>query len=122
MIPQQALELASNLVRLTKEFKSTDPQQAADIKSAFREKSKNDLLRTVVYLLEVVGSRDFEFKAIQQENVDLKELLKVHNIDLEKIANGDDTTTSGGDTGVSTMGSGENTTESGVSVQNNTEA
>lgn len=82
-IAPEALELATNLVKLTKEFESTDPGQAANIKRAFKTKSKNDTVRTVTYLLEVVGSKDFECKQLQQEIADLKELLKANNISLE---------------------------------------
>lgn len=78
-----ALELSANLVKLTKEFVSTDPGQSADIKRAFKTKSKNDTVRTVAYLLEVVGSKDYECKQLQQEITDLKELLKANNISLE---------------------------------------
>lgn len=82
-IAPEAIELATNLVKLTKEFESSDPGQSSNIKRAFKTKSKNDTVRTVTYLLEVVGSKDFECKQLQQEIADLKELLKVNNISLE---------------------------------------
>lgn len=84
-------QLAHNLTRLSKEFKSTDPSQASEIRRAFKSLSFNDCTRTVVYLLEVIGSRDFEFKrvqeantALQKENSDLRELLALNNITIEK--------------------------------------
>ena len=84
------IQLANNLARLAKEFKSTDPGQASDIKRAFKRLSFNDATRTVVYLLEVIGSRDVQFKQIQEantaldkENKDLRELLALNNISLE---------------------------------------
>lgn len=85
------VQLAHNLTRLSKEFKSTDPNQASEIRRAFKSLSFNDCTRTVVYLLEVIGSRDFEFKklqeantALQKENTDLRELLALNNITLEE--------------------------------------
>jgi regulator of replication initiation timing len=84
-------QLAQNLARLAKEFKSTDPGQAADIRRAFKQQSFNDATRTIVYLLEVVGSRDHQFKqlqeantALQKENKDLRELLALNNIKIEE--------------------------------------
>lgn len=83
---KQHQELAQNLVLLSKQFVSTDPAQAADIKRSFKEQSKNDCVRTIVYLLEVIGRRDTEFKKLQAENKDLQELLKVNNIELDAPA------------------------------------
>jgi len=113
MTTQQAQELANNLTTLTKQFKSQDALQAAEVKRAFKEKSKNDLIRTVAYLLEVVGVRDYEFRNLQEENKDLKELLKVHDIDLEAIANENgpiaekDGETAAGDGALSSVGGTE---------------
>lgn len=76
--------VAENLCRLAKEFKSGDPAQAAEIKRDFKDQSKNDVVRATVYLMEVIGARDAQFKKLQEENKDLKELLKLNNIELEK--------------------------------------
>ena len=86
-------QLAQNLTRLAKEFKSTDPGQASDIRRAFKQQSFNDATRTIVYLLEVVGSRDHQFRIAQEANVklekenkDLRELLALNNIKIEDEA------------------------------------
>lgn len=84
MNTQQAQELARNLIRLAKEFNSADGGQAAEIKRAFKAvSSKNDLVRTTVYLMEVVGVRDMQYNQMAAENTDLKELLKLNNISLD---------------------------------------
>jgi len=81
---QQAAELANGLIRLSTEFKSSEPGQAAALKKEFKTASKNELARTVVYLMEVVGVSDLRIKDAQKEVADLKEILKLNNIDLEK--------------------------------------
>lgn len=87
-MPQRLLSPADQLCRLASDFQSGDPIQASSLKKEFKEKSKNDLSRVVVYLMEVVGSRDQQFKAIQAENKDLKELLKLNNISIEDNEDG----------------------------------
>lgn len=87
MTPNEAANLSDSLIRLAKEFKSAAPGDVSVVKRAFREKSKNDLLRTVTYLLEVVGVRDGQYNQILDENKDLKELLKLNNISLEDSEN-----------------------------------
>jgi len=77
-------QVAANLVGMTRTFKSNDPVQATGFRQAFKELSKNDLTRTIVYLLELVGSRDVEFKYLKGENTDLRELLKLNGIDPDK--------------------------------------
>lgn len=67
--------VAENLCRLAKDFKSGDPVQFAAIKKEFKDQSKNDIVRSVVYLMEVIGSRDQQYQAVSNENKDLKELL-----------------------------------------------
>jgi len=74
-------QVAANLVGMTRTFKSNDPVQASGFRLAFKELSKNDLTRTIVYLLELVGSRDVEFKYLAGENKDLRELLTLNGID-----------------------------------------
>lgn len=74
---QTQITVAENLCRLAKDFKSGDQQQAAIIKREFKQQSKNDVVRATVYLMEVIGSRDQQFKALQDENKDLKELLNL---------------------------------------------
>ena len=81
---QQAAELANGLIRLSTEFKSSEPGQSAALKKEFKTASKNELVRTVVYLMEVVGVSDLRIKDAQKEIADLKEILKLNNIDLEK--------------------------------------
>jgi hypothetical protein len=74
-------QVAANLIQLTKNYKSSSPQQATDFRRAFKEQSKNDLCRILVYLLEVVGSNDQANKYLEGENKDLRELLKLNGID-----------------------------------------
>lgn len=76
--------VAENLCQLAGEFKSGDPVQAATIRKEFKDQSKNDLTRVVVYLMEVIGSRDAQFTRLQSDNKDLLEILKLNNIDLGK--------------------------------------
>jgi len=84
-MPQKVAQLsvADNLCRLARDFKSGDPAMSSAIRKEFKQKSLNDVTRAVVYLMEVIGSRDEQFKAIQDENKDLRELLKLNNIPLE---------------------------------------
>jgi hypothetical protein len=84
-MPQKVVQLsvADNLCQLAKEFKSGDPTMSGAIRKEFKTKSKNDIVRATVYLMEVIGSRDEQFKAVQMENKDLKELLKINNISLD---------------------------------------
>ena len=88
-MPQRATtpSVAENLCALAKDFKSGDPVTSTAIKREFKLQSKNDVVRSVVYLMEVIGSRDQQFKALQDENKDLKELLKVNNIKLDEETN-----------------------------------
>lgn len=85
-MPQRVAQIsvADNLCQLAREFKSGDPTMATAIRKEFKIKSKNDVTRAIVYLMEVIGSRDEQFKVIQKENADLKEILKLNNIDLEE--------------------------------------
>ncbi len=85
----QVLQLVENLTKLSKEFKTQEPDQAAALKRAFKAKSHNDLARTVVYLMEVVGVSDMRLKTVQQENKDLREILELNNI---KLGENDDKT------------------------------
>lgn len=87
-INNQNQQLVNNLNRLAKDFTSNEPAQAAELKRAFKESSKNDLSRTVVYLMEVVGISDMRVKQLLEENKDLRELLKVNNIELEGESSG----------------------------------
>lgn len=80
----QAESVVTNLVSLSKDYKTSDPVQSTFFRRSFKDESKNNLVRSVVYLLEVVGSRDAQFKAIQEENKDLRELLKLNNISLDE--------------------------------------
>ena len=81
--------VAEQLAQLAREFKTNDPAQAAELRREYKTVSKNDAVRIILYLMEVVGARDAQFKALTEENADLKELLKVHNIDVEKLADDD---------------------------------
>jgi len=101
----QARKLANDLVTLSKAFKSNEPEQSSVLKKEFKTQSKNDLSRTVVYLMEVVGISDMRIKELQKDNNDLRELLKLNNIDLEDDnetakADGEGTSTDGGDASV----------------------
>lgn len=71
------LSVADNLCQLARDFKSGDPLQASQIRREFKRKSLNDVTRSVVYLMEVIGARDAQFKYLQDENKDLKELLNL---------------------------------------------
>jgi hypothetical protein len=81
--------VAEQLSQLAGEFKTNDPAQAAQLRQEFKVRSKNDCVRVILYLMEVVGARDAQFKNLQEENADLKEILKAHDIDLEKLADED---------------------------------
>lgn len=85
-MPQKIAQLsvADNLVRLAKEFQSGDPAMATGLKKEFKQQSKNDLVRSVVYLMEVIGSRDEQYKRIDSDNKDLKEILKLNDINLDE--------------------------------------
>ncbi len=85
-MPQKVVQLsvAENLCKLAREFQSSDAQMAGAIRKEFKTQGKNDLTRVVVYLMEVIGSRDEAFKALQSDNKDLKEILKLNNINLEE--------------------------------------
>ena len=72
---QTQYSVAENLCRLARDFKSGDPVQAAAIRKDFKRQSKNDIERAVVYLMEVIGSRDAQFQEFQREHKALKELL-----------------------------------------------
>jgi|ERR1700677_66759 len=98
--------VAEQLAQLALEFKTNDPAQAAQLRKEFKERSKNDVVRIILYLMEVVGARDAQFKNLQEENNDLKEILKLNNIDLEKFADGD---VKGGDTANETVSPAANT-------------
>lgn len=115
MNTQQALDLARNLIKLAKDFNTNAAQEAAEIKRAFKAvASKNDLVRTTTYLMEVVGVRDAQYNQVTKENADLKELLKLNNINLEAVANDETTTTSEGSGSSTTVGSAEGTAAAGV--------
>lgn len=77
------ISTAENLAQLAKKFKSGDPIMSLGLRREFKKLSLNDNTRVVVYLMEVIGSRDDQFKAVQKENEDLKELLKLNNIALD---------------------------------------
>lgn len=85
-MPKQVAQLsvADNLCKLANDFKSGDAAMASAIRKEFKIKGKNDLSRVIVYLMEIVGSRDEQFKALQRDNVDLKEILKLNDINLDK--------------------------------------
>lgn len=93
--------VAEQLAQLAREFKTNDPAQAAELRREYKTVSKNDAVRIILYLMEVVGARDAQFKALTEENADLKELLKLNNIDVEKLADESEETKGiapGGDT------------------------
>lgn len=77
-------QIAQNLANMARNYQSSDPTQGANFRQAFKEQSKNDLSRIIVYLMEVVGSNDVATKYLQGENKDLRDLLKLNNIDLYK--------------------------------------
>lgn len=113
---KEAFTLAGNLVRLSKAFKTSDPVQSSEIRHAFKRQSLNDCTRTIVYLLEVVGSRDAEFKRVQDENKDLRELLKLNNIALDEEKN---EAIRGSETGMGTVAQGD---DNGTTQTNNDQA
>lgn len=80
-------QLAKNLAQLARDYQSGIPEETAELKRSLKDRSKNDLVRTVAYLVEVIAARDGEFKAVQKENVDLRELLKLNNIELDEATN-----------------------------------
>lgn len=77
------ISTAENLAQLAKKFKSGDPVMSSALRKEFKNLSLNDNTRIVVYLMEVIGSRDQQFTTLQKENVDLRELLKLNNIALD---------------------------------------
>lgn len=76
-------QLAKNLAQLAREYQSNVPEEMTALKRDLKDRSKNDLVRTTAYLIEVIAARDAEFKKVQEENKDLRELLKVNNITLD---------------------------------------
>lgn len=121
------VSLAQDLCKLAKEFKSGDPVQAAQIRADFKILSKNDVTRAVVYLMEVIGARDEQFKNMQEENRDLKELLTLKAPGWDKEDEGDEVSaglqTSGGSEGImATEGDNSTAQPGGVNVQNNTDS
>lgn len=86
MALSQQTQLAKNLAQLARDYQSGIPEETAELKRSLKDRSKNDLVRTVAYLVEVIAARDGEFKAVQKENVDLRELLKLNNIELDEGA------------------------------------
>jgi len=87
-MPQQRtmaqMSVAANLIRLAREFKSGDQLTATAIRREFKDQSKNDCTRTIVYLMEVIGSRDEQFKRLESDNKDLREILKLNDINLDE--------------------------------------
>jgi hypothetical protein len=85
-MPQRAVHLsvADNLCKLAAEFQSGDPVMASAVRKEFKAKSKNDVARAIVYLMEVIGARDEQFKAVEKDNKDLREILKLNNISLDE--------------------------------------
>lgn len=77
------ISTAENLAQLSKNFKSGDAVMSAGLRREFKKLSLNDNTRVVVYLMEVIGSRDQQFQTLQKENADLRELLKLNNIKLD---------------------------------------
>lgn len=130
-MPQKVAQLsvAENLCHLAREFKSGDAQMATAIRKEFKQQSKNDLTRVVVYLMEVIGSRDEQFKVLQSDNKDLKEILKLNDINLdeefEKLNEKEkaDGTAPGpeGSNGVAATGATEDTGSGGPAVANSAE-
>jgi len=111
------LSISENLCRLAKEFESGDAQMATAIRREFKVHSKNDLSRVVVYLMEVIGSRDEQFKILQRENKDLKELLDLKAPGWEKDDEGVASSTEGSN-GVAAAGAAEGTGTGGLSTGN----
>lgn len=77
------ISTAENLAQLAKKFKSGDAVMSSGLRREFKKLSLNDNTRVVVYLMEVIGSRDQQFQTLQKENADLRELLKLNNIALD---------------------------------------
>lgn len=84
------------------------------IRKEFKRKSLNDVTRAVVYLMEVIGSRDEQFKVIQNENKDLRELLKLNNIELDGTDENGTTPSTEGSNGVAATGATEDTGTGGA--------
>jgi SMC interacting uncharacterized protein involved in chromosome segregation len=129
-MPQKVAQLsvADNLCKLAREFESGDKVMSAAIRREFKVKSKNDVTRVVVYLMEIIGSRDEQFKALQRDNTDLKEILKLNDINLEeeydkldKKEKVDGTTTSSaaGSNGMAATGTNQDLGTGGATVASN---
>src|SRR5271166_5823084 len=122
-MPQKTVQLsvADNLCQLAKEFKSGDQVMSTAIRREFKQKSFNDVTRAVVYLMEVIGSRDEQFKVLQRENKDLKELLDLKAPGWEKDNEGESNdkgvapSTEGQD-GVAAAGATEDTGTGGLTT------
>lgn len=113
------LSVADNLCNLAREFESGDPVQAAALKKEFRAQSKNDIVRSTVYLMEVIGARDSQFKKLQEENKDLRELLdlKAPGWDKEEETDVKGTTPeSTASNGMATAGANQDFGTGGISV------
>lgn len=120
-MPQKVVQLsvADNLARLAREFKSGDATMASAIRKEFKAQTKNDLTRIVVYLMEVIGSRDEQFKVIQSENKDLKELLDLKAPGWEKDEDDGVAPSTEGSNGVAAAGATEDTGTGGSAASSN---
>lgn len=112
------ISVADNLCQLAREFKSGDQVMAQAIRKEFKLKSFNDVTRAVVYLMEVIGSRDEQFKALQTENKDLKELLKLNNISLEETDDTGATPSTAGSNGMAAAGADQGPGDGGSGISN----
>lgn len=75
-------ELAKNLVFLSKQLKQLSPYSAA-VKAGFKVASKNDIIRSAIYLLDLLGRLEQDKKNLQSELDAAKELLKESGIELD---------------------------------------
>jgi hypothetical protein len=114
----QRYNVAENLCSLAKDFKSGDPVQVAQLRRDFKDQSKNSIVRAVIYLMEVIGSRDEQFKQLTKDNKDLKEILELNGIKL----GGEDAPSTEGSDGMAAEGVVESSgsggpTDSGYTLQ-----
>lgn len=75
-------ELAKNLVFLSKQLKQLSPYSAA-VKAGFKVASKNDIIRSAIYLLDLLGRLEQDKKNLQSELDAAKELLKENGVELD---------------------------------------
>lgn len=83
LTPAQAL--VKNLLMLSGQLKELSPF-SRQVKAAFKNGSKNELIRVAIFLLDLTGKLEQEKNKYKTDYNDLQELLRLNNIDSEMLA------------------------------------